>query len=412
MNGDVVIQQEHRSWAIEVLGFPEEQPVEKHAELALQRISDDDFVLWNQADLAVRILASSERSVWSQSDVAALNSISENALASEVEEFCQNFFQFAPKARKKQFELLAEKCRQYPALRLRLEELSPGLNLLAWSKIRKQEENSELSHSLFEFGKHVVEIFLAHPGERGEIERSLKKRWGSQLVWKRHAARDFAEQFPDYAKLASGFVDRIQQLKTESSRWRTRATTSHSTPQEYQETQEVDGWTLLGIIFVGLIVVIIRIALSSAGSSPSSTTYNPHFDSSSLRQKPYQVSPELEDALRRTIYGDEYRFPFDSKSFNNSGSYQRVFIPFTMDTENGERITIFTLAEFDRLLMDRPELKREISERLGYNENKRPELKAEAPEPVVFVQNKNLEMLDELPDVVSFVEDETPMRLP
>ncbi|MBT5018209.1 hypothetical protein OAF98_03435 [Planctomicrobium sp.] len=380
MSGDFQISDEHRTWAANILNVDPQQSPAKLAELALQRLSTDDFVMWKQADVAVRVLAGTERTVWSASDFACLSDVTEQASGEEVEEFCQTFFELEPDIRKQHHSQLSEKCQRFPVLNLRLKQLIPGLELQPWSKQCGQDvaqENGndlEMSDHIHDFGREVVRIFLAYPNERGEIERKLKQRWGDKLIWRRNTARDFSSQYPEYAKLAPGFVQRIQSMLSPSSRWRTRIVSlnQRQVTQHSDLTESETRWgygTGIAIVFF----FFLRVVFVGFDSKSSSSQYHPTYNSSKIMDgdidfEDQDVQDGLEAMQIMQAYENRKRREVGNDATN--GPQPNPSLPLSTMRSDGKNVLMMTESQLQEFLKTHPELKEQVDSQRGVKNGK------------------------------------------
>lgn len=249
-------------WAAEQLEVsPDASPDEVRAAW-LRRLAEDDFVPSSDSRQALEVfLQRHPEGGWlARADEAAAQ-WEEEQLRAEVEAFAAEFWNLSVEERRQRWENLAERCAFAPALRVRMDQLGTGLDIVA-PLPRNDARVSELV-------EHVRELFVLRPGPRARLRQSLLAQMRNKWSEWRTAAHRLRHAAPAFDELG---IDLLGKLRTTTPAV-ARQSPPKSLPQPDQQTANQP--SKLGYLWIIIALGGAFLRLVSSDNKPSSSSRPP-----------------------------------------------------------------------------------------------------------------------------------------
>ncbi len=143
----------------EILGLPDVGPRDADINAVLQALLQNDFVPSTLADAAIRQCFQMGDDSSNLHAAGVIRTFIQELLDLRIDAFASIFFKLSVKERCDQWEELASQCNGFPALELRLAQLSPGLEAEAGAERLDLVEYGSI-------GARVQQLFVASRSHR------------------------------------------------------------------------------------------------------------------------------------------------------------------------------------------------------------------------------------------------------
>ncbi len=240
----------------EILRLPDSASRDAEISVVLQVLFENDFVPSTIADAAIRQCFQTFDDLSNPQAAAVISTFIEERLKIRIEAFASVFFKLSVKERCSDWQELARQCNGFPALELRLAQLSRGLKSEAGADRLDLIEIGAI-------GARVQQLFVA--------SRSYRIYLLNQ--WQQTNAPDHAEHVmllrkfhPTIAAVEPSFLSNLesQQIRSQrryENRWRrSQSWRANQRPVPTNESSNAGPGVIIAMVIVGIIIGLLRSA--------------------------------------------------------------------------------------------------------------------------------------------------------
>jgi hypothetical protein len=280
-------------WAAEQLGLEADASPEEVRAAWLRLLPEEDFVPLSEWrwSLVALLRRESERGLEARADEAAARE-EEDSLRDEVEDFAEGFWGLPAEARRQRWQELTARCAFAPALRARLRQLGPGLDVQSFP--REGEEDTRV----VELAGHLRDLFVLRPQPRACDRQALLRRMEEEREQWREAGGRLRRAYPALASLGSDLLDELAILSP-ARLYPPKSPPFQPPSQPPSASQPAPRWIIWVIIGIAIAGSRLFIGMGNKSSSPPPPVANPRF-----LDQPMPPREEWGEALKRLV-GDE-----------------------------------------------------------------------------------------------------------